>query len=54
MFLNRLLCLFVAHEPDRTNVEWKNGRFVGHCKRCGKTIHRISSRNWRAIETDST
>ncbi|WP_156842437.1 hypothetical protein [Novosphingobium aquimarinum] len=52
MSISRVFCLFIAHEPDRAHVEWKNGRFVGHCKRCGRSIYRISTRQWRPHKKD--
>jgi hypothetical protein len=52
MTIARVLCLFRAHEPNRSNVEWKDNRFVGKCKRCGKPIHRIATRKWRPYSGD--
>ncbi|MDY7097515.1 MAG: hypothetical protein SXU28_05200 [Pseudomonadota bacterium] len=48
-----IACLIGRHDPQRRYVKWDGFRYVGTCKYCGKDIHRIAHRDWRAMDGQS-
>jgi len=42
-----VLCFLGRHEPLRRNVERHGNEYVGHCRHCGKDIHRVARHQWR-------
>lgn len=47
-------CYLGRHEPKRRKVRWNGLTYVGECKYCGKEIERVSHRNWREQQTQTT
>ena len=44
--INRLLCLFNRHQPDRNRVKWDGLDYLATCRSCGKPIRRIRHKLW--------
>ena len=41
-------CMIGRHQPKRRYVHFDGQEYVGECRHCGKAIHRIAHRTWRA------
>jgi hypothetical protein len=48
--IEKLLCLFDRHRPDRKGIQWEGICYTAHCKRCGEKIIRRKSTPCAGIE----
>jgi hypothetical protein len=49
MLVQKILCVFNRHEPDRHKAVWDGLHYVARCRACGREIYRVKSKSWRAI-----